>query len=134
MKRSEAQTRIVTRLISSGLFPTERIALPNKPFDIPSGGEWCRVTFSGGSSDQTSIGSIARFERDGIFTIQVFVGQATGSNTGLDLAESIGDLYEKQTGDKPVYYESPNVAVVGIDPAGWFQHNVTVNYEFSVCK
>ena len=134
MKRSEAQTRIVTRLVGSGLFPTDRIALPNKPFDIPADGIWCRITFSGGSSDQTSIGDIARFERSGLFTVQVFTGQAIGSNAGLDLAESVGDLYERQGGDKPVYYESPNVSQGTVDPAGWFQHNVAVSYEFSVCK
>lgn len=137
MKRSEARSAIAMRLVKSGLFPVDMIALPNKKFDVPASGNWCRLAFSDGSSDQRSIGGdevLARFERSGIFTVQVFTAEAVGTTEGLDLSESVADLYEKQTGDRPMHYESPDVREIGIDPAGWYQYNVVVNYDFSVCK
>lgn len=137
MKRSEARSAIAKRLVKSGLFPADMIALPNKEFDVPESGKWCRLAFSDGVSDQMSLGGqdvTARFERSGIFTVQVFTPQAVGTTEGLDLSESVADLYEKQTGDRPVYYESPDVREIGVDPAGWYQYNIVVNYDFSVCK
>lgn len=137
MRRSDAQTAIATRLISSALFPLSRIALPNKPFDIPEDGEWCRLTFGDGSSEQKSIGGsevCVRFTRDQRFVIQVFTGQAVGNQRCLDLSEDVADLYEKQRGDKPVSYKSPDVSEPGVDPSGWYQSNVNVEYDFSIGK
>lgn len=135
MKRSEAQTLIALRLVNAGIFLITEIALPNKAFDVPTSGQWCRLTFGDGNSEARSIGgdeTCVRFQREARFVIQVFTTQAIGSTGCLDLAESVGDLYEKQRGDKPVSYKSPDVAEQGIEPAGWYQCNVTVEYDFSV--
>ena len=137
MTRTDAQTSIAIRLINSALFPMLRIALPDKPFDVPEDGAWCRLTFSGGSSEQKSIGGeevCVRFQRDARFIIQVFTTQGVGSRECLELAESVANLYEKQRGDKPITYKSPDVGEPGIEPDGWYQSNVSVEYDFSVGK
>ena len=138
--RSEVRRRITVRLINGKQIPLPRIDLPNKPFDVPPAGSgpWCRIRFSDGTSEQRSLGGAevnARFERQARFRIQVFTDQGTGTATCLDIAESIADLYEKQTGDRPVYYLSPNVSESdGMDPNGWYMCTVSVQYLFSICK
>lgn len=137
MKRSEAQNAIAIRLFNSGLFSFDKMSLPGKKFDIPASGEWCRLTFGDGASEQKSIGGdevCVRFQRDQRFAVQVFTEQGVGNQRCLDLAESVADLYEKQRGDKPVTYKSPDVNEPGIEPDGWYQSNVTVEYDFNVVK
>lgn len=137
--RAEARNAIAERLFNSGIFNTLNIAVPGRDFTVPpiSDAPWCRIAFSDGTSEQRTIGGdeqLVRFERTARFTVQVFTEQGRGSNEGLALAESVADLYEKQRGDKPVSYESPDVSDRGVDPNGWYQHAVVVIYDFSVCK
>lgn len=138
MSRSQVRNTIVKRLIASGLFPLARIDLPNKTFSIPTDNDpWCRVTFTDGTSDTRGIGGTdvpVRFERQARYRVTVFTRQAQGSEAGLDLAEAVADLYEKQTGDRPIYYLSPDVFEIGIDPQGWMQHAAQVSYRFDVVK
>ena len=97
----------------------------------------CRVSFSDGTNERRSIGGdevCVRFQRKARFVVQIFTKQGVGSQSALELAESVSNLYEKQSGDRPVSYDAPAVNDIGIDPDGWDQYNVSVPYDFSVAK
>lgn len=137
--RYEAQTLIAKRLINSALFNIANIATPNRPFDVPPVATlpWCRISFTDGTNERRSIGGdevCVRFQRRARFVVQIFSKQGLGSKSIADLAEAVADLYEKQSGDRPVSYDAPSVNDIGIDPDGWDQYNVSVPYDFSVAK
>lgn len=137
--RYEAQTLIAKRLFNSGVFVAGNIATPNKPFTVPptANQPWCRISFTDGTNERRSIGGdevCVRFQRRARFVVQIFSKQGVGMKSVADLAEAVADLYEKQSGDRPVSYDAPSVNDIGIDPDGWDQYNVSVPYDFSVVK
>lgn len=137
MTRNEARNVIVKRLLSAALLPPDKIARPNVEFKIPVTGPWVRISFNDTNSDYRSIGGeeqLVRVERQAVFIIQLFIKQNTGTSDGQTLAESIADLYELQRGDRPIYYDAPTIAEIGNDGEGWYQYNIRVAYDFSVCK
>lgn len=99
---------------------------------------WARFTLKHLDSEQTTFGEKGqrKFTRTGIITVQVFTPVAT-TGGGVTLAENISnvvrDAYEGVGTDSGIRFRNTRVAEIGIT-SGWYQYNITTNFEYDEVK
>lgn len=90
---------------------------------------WVRFVIREGDGVLQTIGSPSRLDRyAGALIISVFVAQLTGTGTARTYADDIADIWRGYAGADCVKFRTPFMTVVG-ETDGWFQINVTVNFQ-----
>lgn len=97
---------------------------------------WARVSVVHTTGEQATLSNHLgqqRFQRNGIFTAQVFSPIGTGLSIGDNLYKIVVDAFEGKASPGGVWFT--NVSVNEIGPEGsWFQTNITADFEYDEQK
>jgi hypothetical protein len=106
------------------------IAWPDLSFTPPNG-SWVRFNMKNTAAPQASIGAPGSnlFRRYGIVTIQVFQKEGQGSKDARAKSDKAADIFLTQTLSGFIF-RNVNAREIGTDGAGWYQWNVTVEYQY----
>ena len=100
----------------------------------PVGAPWARVTVR---HSNTTVHTLApagsrRFTRTGLVTVQIFTPTIDGG--GLSLAEKLATIarkaYEGRGTASGIWFRNARIQEIGMDPAGWYQMNVLVEFRY----
>lgn len=116
----------------TGSLPLTPIAWPDRQFTPPNG-TWVRFSMKNTIGQQASIGSPNSnyFRRQGIVTIQIFAkenGGALDCRTKADVAVSLF----MANGLSGFTFSNVNASGIGADGHGWYQWNVTAEYQYDI--
>lgn len=112
------------------LYPNVAGSVPTTPTP------WARAKatlFNGGDASLSGALGTRRYERQGLFTAQIFVPAGEGLERAMQLAKIVVDAYDGQRTASGIWFRNARVADVGPD-GDWYQVNVLVNYEFDEIK
>lgn len=101
------------------------IAWDNMDYVPTVGTEWIRCTLLPSLTENNELGTSKIHY--GIFWIQIFTPENTGTGRAYELAEMLDAIFSNQTFDDIVCYAS-DVQRTGDEGHGWFQLNLRVNY------
>lgn len=112
------------------------VSQPKIPFTYDNQGEadfitrgeaWVRVTVLPGTSTQVAMGTIRRWRRLGIVTIQIFTPAGSGTGLATRLADTVRDIFEGRT-ISGIIFRATSLTRVEVD-ASWMQHNADTPYQ-----
>ena len=104
------------------LWPDVRAAIPNET--------WVRFSMKNNEGAQKTIGaSTNRFVRDGVVIIQIFQKENQGSTDARAKADLAADIF-LANGLDGFRFSRVNAQDIGADGKGWYQWNVTAEYEY----
>lgn len=110
------------------------IAWPDVHF-TPSSTTWVRFSMKNNLGFQASIGSPGAnlFRRRGIITIQVFQKAGKGSTDARSKADIAANAFLDNA--LPGFiFSNVNARDIGTDGAGWYQWNVTAEYQYDLTR
>ena len=111
---------------------------PNTDKDAPTDVsiEWVKIhPLDLGKGSHSGIGSgTGRYTRVGFIIFQIFTEKGQGPYRANELAQIILDAYDGERTDNGVIFLDTEVVNVGVEEGGWFQTNITVQYEFDQFK
>ena len=104
-----------------------QVKIPNMNFTTPKNEKWLRVTLTQSLKQNVEAGG--DYTRTfGIFTVDCFYPQGSGTQAQLVDVKLIQELYEnQQIGNAKCFEAEPNV--IGEDGA-WYNTQVNINYYF----
>jgi len=111
------------------------ISWPNVPFTLPADGSWVRFTMKNNDGRQVTMGSPGanRYRRIGIVTIQVFrkikASRPESTSKVLELADTVADIFIANQLNG-ILFKNVNARDVGNDGNGWYQYNVTAEFQY----
>ena len=118
---------------------TSYIAIyPNVGGEVPSNVEnpWARATvqhIDGGQASLSGGLGTQRWERSGIFTVQIFVPSGEGLSEAHILGKLITDIFEGVSTTNGVWFK--NVRINEIGPDGeWYNLNVLIDFTYDEVK
>jgi hypothetical protein len=111
------------------------IEWPDTKLDVPTlagdanghAKSWIRYNYWPVAGGQATLGS--RFFTNGVIVHQIFVAPYQGLQTALSIAESVRSVYDGKVSVGGVWFRNTRPQVVGLS-GGWFQVNVSVNFEY----
>jgi len=90
---------------------------------------WIRFVIRDGDGRLQTIGSNSRLDRyAGVLLISIFVAQQIGTKLAREHADSIAAIWRGYSGASCVSFGTPFINIIG-ETDGWFQINVTVNFQ-----
>lgn len=92
---------------------------------------WVRLSVVPGEQRQVSMGSIRRFRRIGIVSVQIFTPAGSGDGLAKELADSVAAIFMGRTVDG-VIFRGTGLDRVGVDGA-WAVWNATTPYQADDC-
>lgn len=106
------------------------IAWPDLPFNQPST-IWVRFTMKNNIGEQVSIGDVGNnyHRRQGIVTIQIFQPQGQGTTDARTKADVAADIFIENALSGMIF-KKVNARDIGADGQGWYQYNVTAEYQY----
>jgi hypothetical protein len=113
-----------------------RALQPNIPYAYDNQGEadfitrgaaWVRVTVLPGTSTQVAMGTVRRWRRLGIVTVQIFTPAGSGTGLATQLADTVRDIFEGFT-ISGIIFRATSLTRVEVD-AAWMQHNADTPYQ-----
>lgn len=97
---------------------------------------WARAQvqlLDGFQSSLSGANAQIRWERQGIFTTQIFVPVGNGLLIGHSLSKTVTDAFEGVTTASGVWFRNARVNEIGPD-GDWFQINVLVDFTYDEVK
>lgn len=120
---------VLKPLADAGGWPVD---WPDVPFEIPTSATvWCRATIQhngGGQGSLSNESGVRRWERSGIYSIQVFAPVGDGSKAGYLAAQSVVDALQVAS-HANLWYRNIRMREVGVSGA-FRQLNVTAEFEY----
>jgi hypothetical protein len=118
------------------LLPAAITALPTKYPDIaapagfpPKASSWARVSLSDVDGGAVSIGSPARYESEGLLTVEIYALAGDGRAKAQELAEAVLSAYRGKSTSGGVFFRRERVVDVGPDGA-WYHVNALIEYRY----
>lgn len=141
MTPNEARSKMMLRLLNSGVIAQDRIDFDNgESFNKPTSGAWMRMTIRFNGEVRVNLGGEGvqtKFTEYGIATVQVFTTLNEGEYTNDELARQVRDLFRKKRDDGLYYGGVPAGGEVRINTIGrdgaWYGSNVVVPFWFESC-
>lgn len=113
------------------------VVYPNKEGDKPNDAvPWARVDiehFDGGDASLSGVDGTKRYERDGVFTAQIFVPSGEGLSEAYTLANTVSTAFEGKTTAGGVWFRDVRIREVG-PTESWFQLNVKATFNYDEVK
>ena len=129
MNFSQAEAAIRAHF-NTGWAGATSIAWPDVSFTPPAD-TWVRFAMKNNDSYQASIGSPSSnmFRRKGVVFIQVFQPEGIGSTDARAKADLAADIFISN-GLSGFRFSKVNAKDIGADGAGYYQWNVTAEFEY----
>lgn len=110
------------------------VAYDNKQFQQPNGGKtWGRFSVRFGTREPLGV-SVTEFRTMGFVALQVFLAEEKGTKDATEAADKVSDLLDNASiavpGKGVVLMRQTSLSHVGKTQEGWFQVNVTCNFQF----
>jgi len=118
--------------------PTYPLVYDDMPTDGPPETKlpWARLTLRHNRGEQETLtNAIGQrlFGRDGLLTVQIFTPRGEGLTRAYQLAKVVADALEGKSTPNGVWFRAVRIREVGPD-GGWFQLNVTADFEYNEAK
>ena len=136
----QAYDEVLTTFKTAWDVPGHPVDYPNvtPTLTVPPAGDsspWARVTITGLPPSARSLTglSTARYTRNGLLIVQIFVPLGEGLAEAYNLSKIVADAFEGVHTPRQVWFR--NVRVQEIGPDGeWFQTNVLVDFTYDEVK
>lgn len=112
------------------------IAFEAVRFSPPQSGAWVALYVREGGGLQASINTTPLHRFFGQIAVNVFTPQDVGAGQGASLSDAVSAVFRRAAfslgSSGQIVCGTPTATPLGIDPAGWFQHNVATPYTRNV--
>lgn len=110
---------------------------PNRPGEPPDDSSskpqsWARVHVQHGPAFQATLPNQtgqSLYERQGLFTVQIFVPSGNGVGPAYDLAKIVTDAFQGTSTPRAVWFRRARIREIG-QSGTWFQLNVLVEFTY----
>jgi len=114
-------------------WPGTKLDVPHLTGDATNGHvkPWIRYNYRPVAGGQATLGS--RFFTNGVIIHQIFTPPYQGLQSALSIADSVRSVYDGNVSVGGVWFRNTRPQVVGLT-GGWFQVNVSVNFEYDFTR
>lgn len=138
MSLADARRAIESRF-AAAWDDTTPIAFEAVKFEIPTPPSplaWVAIYVREGGGLQASMNAAPLHRFFGQIAVNVFTPQNVGAGDGAVLADAVSTIFRRAVfslgSSGQIVCGTPTATPLGIDPAGWFQHNVATPYTRNV--